>query len=60
MAVARKQAEAMAAIWGALSATTNPDRRNDLIARYGAMLVKAGNQHQLLLEKLGLQGPYAG
>ena len=60
IARARKQAEAMAAIWGALSATTNPDRRKDLIERYGAMLVKAGNQHQVLLQKLGLQGPYSG
>jgi hypothetical protein len=56
---ARKQAETMAAIWGALAATTNPDRRNDLIARYGAMLVKTGNQHQVLLEKFGLQGPFS-
>ncbi len=58
IAEARKQAEAMAAIWGAISATTNPDRRLDLISRYGALLVKTGNQHQVLLEKLGLHGPY--
>jgi hypothetical protein len=60
LAQARKTAEAMAAIWGALSSTTNPDRRSDLIARHGAALVKASNQHAVLLEKLGLQGPYAG
>ena len=60
LAQARKTAEAMAAIWGALSATTNPDRRRELIERHGAALVKAGNQHAVLLEKLGLQGPYSG
>ena len=30
----------------------------ELIERYGAMLVKAGNHHQVLLQKLGLHGPY--
>ncbi len=59
LAEARKTAEAMAAIWGALSATVNPDRRRELIARYGATLVKASNQHATLLEKLGLQGPFS-
>ena len=59
LADARKTAEAMAAIWGALSATVNPDRRRELIARYGAALVKASNQHATLLEKLGLQGPFS-
>jgi hypothetical protein len=59
LAQARKSAEAMAAIWGALSSTVNPDRRRELIERHGATLVKAGNQHAALLEKLGLQGPYS-
>ena len=58
IATARAQAETMAAIWGAIAATTNPDRRSELIERYGAMLVKAGNHHQVLLQKLGLHGPY--
>jgi hypothetical protein len=57
---ARKTAEAMAAIWGALSSTFNPDRRRELIERHGPALVKASNQHAALLEKLGLQGPYSG
>jgi lactate dehydrogenase-like 2-hydroxyacid dehydrogenase/phosphoserine aminotransferase len=55
----RHQAETMAAVWGAIAATTDADRRNELIARHGAALVKAGNQHATLLEKLGLMGPYA-
>jgi hypothetical protein len=50
----------MAAIWGALSATVNPERRRELIERHGAALIKAGNEHAALLEKLGLQGPYSG
>ena len=57
---ARQAAETMAAIWGALSSTVNPERRHELIVRHGAALVKAGNQHATLLEKLGLQGPYSG
>ena len=60
IAAARKTAETMAAFWGAISATTNPERRAELIARYGAGVVKAGNEHGVLLEKLGLQGPYSG
>jgi len=60
LAQARRTAEAMAAIWGALSATVNPERRRELIERHGAALVKAGNEHAALLEKLGLQGPYSG
>ena len=59
LAQARKTAEAMAAIWGALSSTVNPERRRELIERHGAVLVKAGNQHAALLDKLGLQGPYS-
>ena len=59
LAQARKTAEAMAAIWGALSSTVNPERRRELIERHGAALVKASNQHAVLLEKLGLQGPYS-
>jgi hypothetical protein len=31
-----------------------------LIERYGATLIKTSNQHAVLLEKLGLQGPYSG
>ncbi len=60
IAAARRTAETMAAFWGALSATTNVDRRQELIARYGAAVVMAGNQHDVLLEKLGLHGPYSG
>jgi hypothetical protein len=60
LAQARKSAEAMAAIWGALSSTVNPERRYELIQRYGATLIKTSNQHAVLLEKLGLQGPYSG
>jgi hypothetical protein len=50
----------MAAIWGALSSTANPERRRELIERHGATLIKTSNQHAALLERLGLQGPYSG
>jgi hypothetical protein len=54
---ARETAETLAAIWGALTATDNPERRQELIARYGARLVKNGNHYAMLMEKLGLTGP---
>ena len=55
---ARQEAEAMAAIWGALSATSDTERRRELIERYGARLLRNINQYKLLMEKLGLEGPY--
>jgi len=30
-----------------------------LIELHGAVLIKAGNEHAALLEKLGLQGPWS-
>lgn len=55
---AREAAEAMAAIWGALSVADDPDRRRDLIDRYGARLVKHVNQYAVLMDKVGLRGPW--
>ncbi|HLF22012.1 MAG TPA: NAD(P)-dependent oxidoreductase [Aestuariivirga sp.] len=57
LTAARETTEALAAIWGALAATDNPERRQELIARHGAELVKSSNQYAVLLEKLGLTGP---
>ncbi len=54
----RGLAEEMAALWAAINSTTDPDRRNDLIARYGADLVKASNRYASLMDGLGLKGPY--
>ncbi len=56
---ARKTAETMAAMWGSIATTTDPDRRAALIARHGEALVLAFNQHASLMRKLGLEGPYA-
>ena len=56
---AREAVEALAAIWGALSATTDPDRRASLIERYGAALVLHTNIYATLTDRLGLRGPYA-
>jgi lactate dehydrogenase-like 2-hydroxyacid dehydrogenase len=55
---ARASAESLAAIWGALSSTTDPGRRAELIARHGASLVMAFNRHATLMRRLGLEGPY--
>ena len=55
----RDAAEAIAAIWGALAATTDPDRRRELIERHGAALVMNSNRYGTLMRKLGLEGPLA-
>jgi hypothetical protein len=55
----REAAEAMAAIWGALSAACDADGRQELIRRYGPALTKAMNRYAHMAEKLGLQGPYS-
>jgi lactate dehydrogenase-like 2-hydroxyacid dehydrogenase/phosphoserine aminotransferase len=56
---ARAGAEAMAAIWGALTTATTEQKRAELIARHGAELVKSFNSYATLMRKLGLEGPYA-
>jgi lactate dehydrogenase-like 2-hydroxyacid dehydrogenase/phosphoserine aminotransferase len=58
LAEARKLAEELAAIWGSLSAVTGPHRRQELLSRYGADLVKASNRYTTLMAKLGLEGAY--
>ena len=54
----RELAEQMAAIWGGLMVMEDPDRRQELMDRYGAQLVEASNRYATLMDKLGLQGPY--
>jgi hypothetical protein len=56
---ARSGAEAMAAIWAALATASTEERRQTLIARHGADLVKSFNAYATLMRKLGLEGPYA-
>lgn len=56
---ARGDAEAMAAIWGALATAVTDEAREELIARHGATLVKSFNSYASLMRKLGLEGPYA-
>jgi lactate dehydrogenase-like 2-hydroxyacid dehydrogenase/phosphoserine aminotransferase len=55
---ARAQAEAMAAIWGALATADTDERRQMLIERHGAALVKSFNTYATLMRKLGIEGPY--
>jgi hypothetical protein len=55
----RESAEAMAALWGALSAACDGDPRRELIRRYGSTLTKALNRYAHMAEKLGMQGPYS-
>jgi len=55
----RESAEAMAAIWGALSAASDADQRQELIRRYGPALTKALNRYAHMAEGLGLKGPFS-
>ena len=54
----RQLSEELSAIWGAIDATADPDRRNELLQRYSADLVKAGNTYASLANANGLKGPY--
>jgi len=58
LAGARDAAERLGAMWGAIAATPDPDRRQELLERYGAELVRTGNAYTTLVEGLGLKGPY--
>jgi len=54
----RQAAEEIAAIWGAIDATNDPDRKAELLSRHGSQLVKAGNTYASLASGAGLKGPY--
>ncbi|MEL7542664.1 MAG: hypothetical protein AAGJ70_02700 [Pseudomonadota bacterium] len=54
----RAAAEEASAIWGALDATHDPERKAELLSLYGADLIKASNRFATLMEQMGLQGPY--
>jgi lactate dehydrogenase-like 2-hydroxyacid dehydrogenase len=55
----RHFAEELAALWGAIDATKDTDRRAELLQRYGADLVQAGNRLASLSSANGLKGPFA-
>lgn len=55
----RDAAETLAAIWGAIETTTDPERRKALIAEHGEALTLASNTLRRDLDKLGLVGGYA-
>ena len=55
----RHVAEELAALWGAIDATKDTDRRAELLQRYGADLVQAGNRLASLSSANGLKGPFA-
>ncbi len=54
----RRESESMAGFWGAVESTKDPERRRELIDRYGAQLLLNANRHATRLADLGLQGPY--
>jgi lactate dehydrogenase-like 2-hydroxyacid dehydrogenase/phosphoserine aminotransferase len=55
----RRIAEELAAIWGAIDATKDAAQREELLQRYGADLVLAGNTIASLTGANGLKGPFA-
>ncbi len=59
LAEMRAMAEKMAAFWGAVEATKDPVRRQVLIERYGAELVKSSNCYARNMEASGAKGPFA-
>ena len=56
----RGMSEAMAAYWGAMDATADENRRQEMAQRYGSQLMLDINRYQKLLDKLGIHETYAG
>ncbi len=54
----RELTEYMAAVWGAISATDDPDRRQELLDGYGEQLVLSSNRYATVMNELGLKGPF--
>ena len=54
-----KIAEEVNAIWRELESTENPDRRKELIERYGSKLILDSNTYASSMESAGLKGPYS-
>ena len=48
----------MTAIWGGLASAVDADTRETLVERHGADLIRASNHYGLMMEKLGLKGPF--
>ncbi|MGB1237429.1 MAG: NAD(P)-dependent oxidoreductase [Pseudomonadales bacterium] len=53
-------AHQMAAFWGAVNATQDPERRAALLAQYSEQLVLESNIYGTLMAQNGLQGPFGG
>lgn len=54
----RALSEGIAAFWGAVSSTEHPERRAELIEKYGARVILESNHYATVVEELGLRGPY--
>ena len=55
----RAMAENMAAFWGAVEATKDPTRRQVLLERHAADMVKSSNCYLTEMEKFGAKGPFS-
>jgi len=54
-----KISEEVNSIWVELESNQNPDRRKELIERYGSKLILASNKYATSMESAGLKGPYS-
>ncbi len=43
---------------GALAATRDDDRRQEIILRYGRDLIRQSNRYAVLMDSMGLTGPF--
>jgi hypothetical protein len=55
----RGMSEAMAAFWGAMDATADEDRRQEMAKRYASQMMLDINRYQVLLDELEIQGAHA-
>jgi lactate dehydrogenase-like 2-hydroxyacid dehydrogenase/phosphoserine aminotransferase len=58
IASAQQTAARISAIWSSLAAIEDPERRRELLERYGDDLVLQSNRYAVLMDELGLKGPY--
>jgi len=55
----RNMTENMAAFWGAVEATKDPERRQVMIERYASQMVKHSNCYAKAMGQFGAQGPFS-
>ena len=54
----RNMSEELAAFWAAVGSVADAEPRAELLERYGEKLIQASNHYAMLIEEVGLKGPY--